>query len=79
MCDEAGVTLLYLPPYSPDLNPIEETFAQIKRYIRRNQALARQNNGALWPGFLMFVATQALVGTDMKGYFRNAGVIFPDE
>lgn len=32
----AGVKLLYLPPYSPDLNPIEEFFAELKALIRRN-------------------------------------------
>ncbi len=36
MCDEAGVILLYLPPYSPDLNPIEELFAELKAFIKRN-------------------------------------------
>lgn len=35
MCDEAGVVLLYLPPYSPDLNPIGEYFAELKRFIKR--------------------------------------------
>jgi Transposase and inactivated derivatives len=30
MCSEAGVKLVYLPPYSPDLNPIEEFFAELK-------------------------------------------------
>ena len=33
---EAGHTLLYLPPYSPDLNPIEKKWAQAKK-IRRSQ------------------------------------------
>lgn len=33
---EAGVKLVYLPPYSPDLNPIEEFFSKLKVYIRRN-------------------------------------------
>ena len=28
--------LLYLPPYSPDLNPIEEFFAELKAFIKRN-------------------------------------------
>lgn len=32
MCDTAGVKLVYLPPYSPDLNPIEEFFAELKCY-----------------------------------------------
>jgi transposase len=27
MCSQAGVKLVYLPPYSPDLNPIEELFS----------------------------------------------------
>jgi transposase len=31
-CD---ATLLYLPPYSPDLNPIENAFAKLKAYVRR--------------------------------------------
>jgi transposase len=30
LCSDAGVKLLYLPPYSPDLNPIEEFFAELK-------------------------------------------------
>ena len=30
MCDEAGVRLEYVPPYSPDFNPIEEAFAELK-------------------------------------------------
>lgn len=35
MCAERGVRLIYLPPYSPDLNPIEECFSFFKHYIRR--------------------------------------------
>lgn len=36
MCLEAGVKLVYLPPYSPDLNPIEEFFAELKAFIQQN-------------------------------------------
>jgi hypothetical protein len=35
MCVEKGVRLVYLPPYLPDLNPIEEFFAEMKAFIRR--------------------------------------------
>lgn len=35
--DEAGHTLLYLPPYSPDLNPIEHKWAQAKAHRRKYQ------------------------------------------
>ncbi|OQD72532.1 hypothetical protein PENANT_c242G05870, partial [Penicillium antarcticum] len=34
MCEEAGVKLVYLPPYSPDLNPIEEFFTELKSFIK---------------------------------------------
>ena len=36
LCIAAGVKLLYLPPYSLDLNPIEEFFAELKTFIKRN-------------------------------------------
>lgn len=36
MCAEAGVKSVYLPPYSPDLNPIEEFFFELKAFISRH-------------------------------------------
>jgi transposase len=36
MCSDAGFKLLYLPPYSPDLNPIKEFFAKLKHFIKQN-------------------------------------------
>lgn len=33
----AGARLWFLPPYSPDLNPIEQTFAKIKHWMRQAQ------------------------------------------
>ncbi len=35
---EAGAKLFFLPPYSPDLNPIEQTFSKIKHWMRMAQA-----------------------------------------
>ncbi len=40
-----GATLLYLPPYSPDLNPIELAFSKLKRLLRD---AAERNVEALW-------------------------------
>jgi transposase len=37
MVEDAGLKIAWLPPYSPDLNPIEETFAQLKAWIRKNR------------------------------------------
>jgi transposase len=39
MCHEAGVVLEFLPPYSPDLNPIEEAFAELKAWMKRHYLL----------------------------------------
>lgn len=36
MCVDAGVNLVYLPLYSPDLNRIEELFAELIAFIKRN-------------------------------------------
>ncbi|PPQ84932.1 hypothetical protein CVT24_000123, partial [Panaeolus cyanescens] len=53
--NDALVMLLYLPPYSPDLNPIEESFSTWKAYLRRNSRTleaAYGNDPILdWPGF----------------------------
>jgi len=40
MCEEAEVRLEYLPPYSPDFNPIEEAFAELKAWMKKNYLLA---------------------------------------
>ncbi len=37
--DSVGVLVIFLPPYSPDLNPIEETFLHIKSYLKANEAV----------------------------------------
>lgn len=36
MCFDKGVKLVYLRPYYPHLNPIEELFAELKAFIRRH-------------------------------------------
>ena len=50
MCDNAGVKLAFLPPYSPDFNPIEEAFAELKAWMRKNYTLAE--NYETFEGFL---------------------------
>jgi transposase len=43
ICHDAGVKLVYLPPYSPDFNPIEEFFAELKAFIKRNWHIYEEN------------------------------------
>lgn len=45
LIESGGAHLMYLPPYSPDLNPIEMLFAQLKAYLRKAKARTLE---ALW-------------------------------
>jgi transposase len=38
LIEGAGAGLLYLPPYSPDFNPIEKAFAKLKALLRKEAA-----------------------------------------
>lgn len=40
--EQAGAELLYLPPYSPDFNPIEKAWAKLKELLRAAQARTRE-------------------------------------
>jgi transposase len=39
MCAAAGIILAFLPPYSPDKNPIESSFADLKAWFKRYRDL----------------------------------------
>jgi transposase len=66
--EAAGATLLYLPPYSPDFNPIEMLFAKLKALLRR---AAERTIDALWItiGHLL----DAFTSGECANYFRAAG------
>ena len=75
MCSEAGVKLVYLPPYSPDLNPIEEFFAELKAFIRRNWQFYEENPGQGFDTFLEWcVDIVGARGKSAEGHFRHAGL-----
>lgn len=40
MLDDAGILPMYLPPYSPDMNPMEEAFGYIKGYLKKHDDIA---------------------------------------
>ena len=50
----AGASLLYLPPYSPDLNPIEQLFAKLKALLRKAAARTKDE---LWSTIGRLLAT----------------------
>jgi transposase len=63
-----GAKLFFLPPYSPDLNPIEQAFAKLKTLLRK---AAERTVEATWKriGTLL----QTFTSQECANYFRNAG------
>ena len=47
LLDEAGILLFFLPPYSPDYNPIENAFSAVKSYLKDHDELLQSINDPL--------------------------------
>lgn len=75
MCTTSGVKLLYLPPYSPDFNPIEEFFAELKGFIKRNWSVFTHDPERDFHSFLTWcVNTVGSKQPSAEGHFRHAGM-----
>jgi transposase len=68
LIEARGAALLYLPPYSPDLNPIEMIFAKIKQALR---SLACRTREALWT--LMQSVLDQVRPSDARHCFTHCG------
>lgn len=68
LIEEAGATLLFLPPYSPDLNPIEMIFSKIKQLLR---SLACRTREALWNA--MQTVLDRVSASDAANCFTHCG------
>jgi transposase len=66
--EAAGARLMYLPPYSPDLNPIEMAFAKLKAALRKAAARSLQ---ALWTAIADALTT--FTPQDCINFFAAAG------
>jgi transposase len=72
LIEARGCELLYLPPYSPDFNPIEEAFSKIKGLLRKAQARSRE---ALVEA--LGRAISAVSAMDARGFFKHSGYRLP--
>ena len=64
----AGASLLYLPPYSPDLNPIEQVFAKLKHLVRKAAARTVEAVCAA-----IGYALDAFTSEECANYLKNSG------
>ena len=68
MIEAAGASLMYLPPYSPDFNPIENAFAKLKALLRK---AAQRTLGGLWTAIGLFLPE--FTPAECANYFAAAG------
>lgn len=67
-----GARLLYLPPYSPDLNPIEQAFAFVKAWLRRHEVEGRNPAAIPW---LIHQAMDSITPELAREWASNSGYL----
>jgi hypothetical protein len=68
-----GAKLIYLPPYSPDFNPIEQAFHSVKAWLRRHEAEAILPEARPW---LIQQAALSITVEDAEAWILNSGYSF---
>ena len=68
LIEARGAFLIYLPPYSPDLNPIEKGWSKIKTYLKRAKARTRAELEKALAEALLLISPK-----DAEGWFRSCG------
>jgi transposase len=70
LIEERGCQMLFLPAYSPDFSPIEETFSKIKAFLRRVGARTREDLQEA-----IAQALQTVTSQDAHGWFAHCGYL----
>lgn len=68
LLDNAGIHYLYLPPYSPDFNPIEKLWSKVKTILRKRKARTID----ILPDAIQ-AAFRLVSHSDCIGWFRSCG------
>ena len=71
LIESVGAVLWYLPPYSPDLKPIEKMWSKIKAILRKLKACTEKELITA-----IAKALEAIIAKDVKGWFESCGYIF---
>ena len=70
-----GMKLVFLPPYSPDFNPIELAFSSIKAYIRRNRDELGDDPSLLDTNRFLIDAVFSVTPENASSYFQHCGYL----
>ena len=70
--DQLGARLLFLSPYSPDLNPVEEVFSQVKAIMKENDVLFQACSDEKTRALLM-MAFGMVTREDCNSYITHSG------
>ena len=68
MLDQAGVTVIFLPPYSPEYNPIEKVWSKLKDILRRADTMAREAFDSA-----VAVAMKSITPENIRAWVQYAG------
>ena len=72
LISSVGALLIYLPPYSPDLNPIEEVFSSVKAYLKAHECIIHDANDI---ETVIQAAFMNISEEDCRGWFSDCGYI----
>ena len=73
LLQDSGILVLYLPPYSPDFNPIEETFSYVKHYLKEHDSVADAFRG---PTELLKAAFESVTPEYGNAWITDCGYSF---
>ena len=74
LIEEHGAILHFLPPYSPDLDPIEETFSKVKHFLRSNDPIFQVCEDSDIKDIIL-QGFAAITPDDCYGWMQNSGYI----
>jgi transposase len=71
LLQEAGIVVIFLPPYSPDFKPIEFTFSYVKSYLRQHELLLAISD----PTPVISAAFESITSQHCKSWISSCGYI----
>ena len=67
-----GIVTMFLPPYSPDLNPVEELFSYVKYYLKEHDELLQAVSN---PKPIIEAAFSSVTADDCLGWIQHSGYV----